>query len=210
MPGGQLLEPLEVGGQMKQQPVISADAPLLIHSDDSIHGAPSLNGHRDLVLEGLGVVPLQREAVAGELIEIRHGRIDAELRRGTLVLLQQLFDDGHMAVVDMSVGDNMDKLARLQPRHLRHHVYQHAVLHHVPVVCRQHILAALVQNGVEGVAGESGSALRGLRPPPAERSHRGFFPARCCPAAAMPCTAFLFCALTNRQMAPAIIIIIPV
>ena len=57
MPGGQLLEPLEVGGQVEQQGVVPADSPLLIHGDDGIHGAPSLNGHRDLVLEGLGSYP---------------------------------------------------------------------------------------------------------------------------------------------------------
>ena len=54
----------------------------------------------------------------------------------------------------MSVGDNMDKLTDLQPRHLRHHVHQHSVLHHVPVVGRQHILAALVQDSVQRMAGD--------------------------------------------------------
>ena len=33
-------------------------------------------------------------------------------------------------------------------------MHQHCVLHHVPVVGRQHILRPLVQNGVEGMAGD--------------------------------------------------------
>ena len=33
-------------------------------------------------------------------------------------------------------------------------MHQHGILHHVPVVGGQHVLAALVQDGVEGVAGD--------------------------------------------------------
>ena len=41
----------------------------------------------------------------------------AELRRGDAASwLQQLFDDGHMAVVDVGVGDDVDQLAGLQRR----------------------------------------------------------------------------------------------
>ena len=54
----------------------------------------------------------------------------------------------------MGVGDDVDQLAGLQTGHLRHHVDQHAVLHHVPVVGGQHVLAALVQDGVEGMSGD--------------------------------------------------------
>ena len=49
-----------------------------------------------------------------------------------------------MAVVDVAVRDDVDKLARLQAADLREHMHQHRVLHHVPVVRRQHILTALV------------------------------------------------------------------
>ena len=53
----------------------------------------------------------------------------------------------------MAVGNHMNQLSRLQAGDLGHHVNQHRVLAHVPVVGRQHILGPLVQNGVEGVAG---------------------------------------------------------
>jgi hypothetical protein len=57
-----------------------------------------------------------------------------------------------MAVVDVRVRNDVHQLAGLEPADLRHHVDQHRVLHHVPVVRRQHILTALVQNGVERIA----------------------------------------------------------
>ena len=59
-----------------------------------------------------------------------------------------------MAVVNMGVGDDMDQLSGHQAADLGEHVDQHRVLHHVPVVGGQHILAALVQDGVEHVAGD--------------------------------------------------------
>ena len=59
-----------------------------------------------------------------------------------------------MAVIDVGIGDDMDQFAGLQTRHLRHHMHQYGVLHHIPVVGGQHILTALVQNGVEDVAGD--------------------------------------------------------
>ena len=51
----------------------------------------------------------------------------------------------------MGVGDDVHQFARLQPCRPREHHQEDAVLHHVPVARRQHILAALVQNAVEGV-----------------------------------------------------------
>ena len=57
-----------------------------------------------------------------------------------------------MAVVDVRVRNDVHQLAGLESADLRHHVDQHRVLHHVPVVRRQHILTALVQNGVERIA----------------------------------------------------------
>ena len=59
-----------------------------------------------------------------------------------------------MAVVDVGVGDDVDQLPGDEAADLGEHVHQHGVLHHVPVVGGQHILAALVQNGVQHVAGD--------------------------------------------------------
>ena len=52
----------------------------------------------------------------------------------------------------MRVGNDVHQLARLQTGHLREHVHEHGVLHDVPVVRREHVLAALVEDGVERVA----------------------------------------------------------
>ena len=46
----------------------------------------------------------------------------------------------------------MDQLPRYQAGDLGQHVHQGGVLHHVPAVGGEHILAALVQDGVEGPA----------------------------------------------------------
>ena len=53
----------------------------------------------------------------------------------------------------MAVGDDVYQFAGLQTGHLGHHMGQYGVLHDVPAVCGEHILTALVQNGVQGVAG---------------------------------------------------------
>ena len=54
----------------------------------------------------------------------------------------------------MGIGDDVDQLAGLQAGGPGHHVDQDGVLDHVPVVGRQHILGPLVQNGVQGAAGD--------------------------------------------------------
>ena len=55
-----------------------------------------------------------------------------------------------MAVIDVGVGDDVHQLPRLQPRRPGQEVHQHGVLHHVPAVGGEHVLAALVEHGVEG------------------------------------------------------------
>ena len=58
-----------------------------------------------------------------------------------------------MPVVDVGVGDHMDQLPRLQAGDLGQHVDQGGVLHHVPAVGGEHVLAALVEHRVQGPAG---------------------------------------------------------
>ena len=45
-----------------------------------------------------------------------------------------------MPVVNVGVGDHMDKLTRLKAGHLGNHHGQHGILHDVPVVGGEHIL----------------------------------------------------------------------
>ena len=54
----------------------------------------------------------------------------------------------------MRVGDHMHELACLEPRDLREHMSEHGVLHDIPVICREHILRALIEYGVEGVSAD--------------------------------------------------------
>ncbi len=44
----------------------------------------------------------------------------------------------------MGVGDHMYQFPDPHIADLSQHMHQHGVLHHIPVVCRQHILGALV------------------------------------------------------------------
>ena len=59
-----------------------------------------------------------------------------------------------MPVIDVGVGYHVDKLPGLEAGDLGHHHGEHGILHHVPVVGRQHVLGTLVQNGVEPVPGD--------------------------------------------------------
>ena len=67
-----------------------------------------------------------------------------EYGRRSRCLGEHLLNDGHMAVIDVGIGDDVDQLPRHQTADLGQHVDQHRILHHVPVVGSQHILAALV------------------------------------------------------------------
>ena len=92
------------------------------------------------------MIALQREAVTGELVEIGDGFVYVENGSRLRLLRQQLLHSGHMAVIDVGIGNDMYQLAGLQTGHLRHHVDKDAVLHHVPVVGGQHVLTALVED----------------------------------------------------------------
>ena len=59
-----------------------------------------------------------------------------------------------MPVIDVRVGDDMHQLACLKSRDLCEHVGERRILADVPVVRRKHVLAALVQNGVQRVPGD--------------------------------------------------------
>ena len=94
------------------------------------------------------------EGILGEFIKIRDASVHFEGGRVEAGLFQHGLDGGDVPVIDVAVGDHMHQLAHLQAGHLGHHVGQHRVLHHIPVVGGEHILAALVENGVQGVAGD--------------------------------------------------------
>ena len=59
-----------------------------------------------------------------------------------------------MPVIDVAIGNHVDQLSRFQPGHLGKHHQKHGILAHVPVVGGEHILAALVEDAIEGVSGD--------------------------------------------------------
>ena len=72
---------LHIPGEAKEQLPLISDAPVFINGNNGLHGASSLNGHGDLVLEGMGVIPRQGKAVPGEFVKIVDALIHHELRR---------------------------------------------------------------------------------------------------------------------------------
>ena len=65
-----------------------------------------------------------------------------------------MLHNGNMPVIDMSVCNDMDQLTGNQAADLCKHVDQNGILHHIPVIGCQHILTALIQNGVQYLAGD--------------------------------------------------------
>ena len=102
----------------------------------------------------MGLITLQLYAVGGEVVEILHVGVKDELGGVEGLLGQHLLHHGDMAVVDVAVSDDVNQLAGLKTGGLGDHVQQGGVLHHVPAVGGEHILRALVQNGVQGVAAD--------------------------------------------------------
>ena len=103
-----------------------------------------LNGHWDFVIQGVGLIPLQGDALGGKLIKVLNAGIQLEAGGGVRLPLEEFFHNGHMAVIDMGVGDHMDQLAGLKAGDLGEHAKKRRVLAHIPVVGREHILGALV------------------------------------------------------------------
>ena len=68
-----------------------------------------------------------------------------------------------MAIIDMRICDHVHQLPRLQSAYLRQHMYQHGVLHNVPVIGRQDVLGSLIQNSVEPVTRHVKSHAVGAR-----------------------------------------------
>ena len=54
-----------------------------------------------------------------------------------------------MPVIDMGIRDHMHELAHLHITHLGKHMKQYGILAYIPVICRQHVIGALVQDSVK-------------------------------------------------------------
>lgn len=93
------------------------------------------------------------KAVLGELIEIRD-ILDLHFRGRVGLLFNEPLYCVHMAVVDMRVRNDVDKLSRLESCGFCEHYEQRRILADVPVVRSEHVLAALVEYRVEPVPGD--------------------------------------------------------
>ena len=71
MAGGQFFEPLQVGADIDQLVAALSDGPVFIYGNNEIH-KNSLYGHRNLLIQRMGLIALQLHAGGGKVIEIRH------------------------------------------------------------------------------------------------------------------------------------------
>ena len=113
-----------------------------------------LNSNRnfDFFVEFGVLIVFKFEIVDGEVVEVLYVLVHFESRRRVLRILQNFLYDGNMTVVNMRVAYDVYEFADFKSAHLREHMKKHGVLHDVPVVCREGVLASLVQNAVEFVS----------------------------------------------------------
>ena len=55
-----------------------------------------------------------------------------------------------MTVIDVGARDDVHQFPCLQSGYLGQHVQENGILHHVPAAGGEHILAALIQDPIEG------------------------------------------------------------
>ena len=119
--------------------------------------------HFDFLVE-LGVlIVLKLEIVYGEIVEIFDVLVHLESRGGILRIVENLLDNGDMAVIDVRVAYYVYEFTDFEIAHLREHMQQDRILHDVPVVCGEGVLTALIENAVEFVAGDVESHRIGAR-----------------------------------------------
>ena len=111
-----------------------------------------LDCHFDFLVE-LGVlIVLKLEIVYGEIVEIFDVLVHLESRGGILRIVENLLDNRDMAVIDVRVAYYVYEFTDFEIAHLREHMQQDRILHHVPVVCRKSVLTALIENPVQRIA----------------------------------------------------------
>ena len=89
------------------------------------------------------------EAVTCESIEIVHRGIQPETGCRLRIVGYNFFHHGNVPVIDMGIGNHMQKFSRLKAGNLSKHHGENCILHDIPVVGSEHILRTLVQDGVE-------------------------------------------------------------
>lgn len=119
--------------------------------------------HFDFLVKLCVLIVLKLEIVYGEIIEIFDVFVHLESRGGILRIVENLFDNRDMAVVNVRVAYYVYEFTDFEIAHLREHMQQDRILHDVPVVCGEGVLTALIENAVEFVAGDVESHRIGAR-----------------------------------------------
>jgi len=107
--------------------------------------------HRNLPIQRVSLIAFQLHTVGSEVVEVGDAAVEAELRGVEGLPVDQLLHHRDVPVVDVAIGDDVDQLPGLKTGDLGDHGQQDGVLHHIPAVGGKHVLAALVQDGVESV-----------------------------------------------------------
>ena len=93
-------------------------------------------------------IVIQTDIVLCKLVEILDVRIQPEGRCLMLFPCNKLLYQGNKSVINVGICNHMYQLAHFHITHLCQHMHKHCVLANIPVVGRQNILGALIQNGI--------------------------------------------------------------
>ena len=108
----------------------------------------------DFLVKLMILIIFQVKGIQGYIIKILEAGVYPQLGGGQRLPLDEGFGQFQVPVVDVGVGDDVDQFSGLIAAGSGQGDDQKAVLHHVPVGGGEHVLAALVQNGVQPVAAD--------------------------------------------------------
>lgn len=148
--GGKSAESLEIFRDMEEQLAVFADGPILIDGYNDVHVTSFLDRNRNILNLFAGLVIFDDDVVRRKVVEVFDVRIESDGRGRVLFAFDELLDDWHVPVVDVSIGNHVYESAGLHADGLGNHHEENAVLNDVPVVGGQDVLGTLIENGVEG------------------------------------------------------------
>ena len=89
------------------------------------------------------LVILNNEVIGGKRIEVGYVGVERYVGSRKGGARNKLAHNVYMAIVDVCIGDHVDKFTCLHATDLRHHHEQNSVLTDVPVIRCKNVLAAL-------------------------------------------------------------------
>lgn len=108
-----------------------------------------LNCHFETFRKGFVLVAFESEIVHGKVVEVGNVFVHHKLWCWMGCAFEHTLNLWDVAIVDVAIGNYVNKFAHLKSAYLRQHMHQNGILHYVPVVGYRHIIGALVQDGVE-------------------------------------------------------------